>query len=107
MDRILSPPPPPLAILTGVWSPSILSTDILSIHRVICPTTESPSMKYPYPRQPMPPPFWEILYLPLPYVEKLIGIAYRCLAVNSAESLLTCMNCMVSFAHNNNCYDIN
>ena len=51
---VSGPPPPPLAILTGVWSPSILSTDILSVHRVICPTTESPSMKYPYPRQPTP-----------------------------------------------------
>ena len=44
-----------MGILTGVWSPSILSTDILSVHRVICPTTESPSMKYPYLQQPTPP----------------------------------------------------
>ena len=38
-----------IAILTSVLSP-----DILSMHRVICPAKKCPSMKYPYPRQYTP-----------------------------------------------------
>ena len=60
MDSILSH----LAILTGVLSPSILSVDILSMHRVICPATKGPSMKIHTCDNPRPH-FREILYLPL------------------------------------------
>ena len=51
MDSILSH----LAILTGVLSPSILSVDILSMHRVICPATKGPNMKIHTRDNPRPP----------------------------------------------------
>ena len=38
-----------LAILTDVWSTGILSTGVLSAHRMICLAAKCLSMKYPYP----------------------------------------------------------